>query len=276
MAEVTVKELLEAGVHFGHQTTRWNPKMKPFIFTARGGIHIIDLQQTTGILNGVYKFVADKVALGAKVLFVGTKKQAQDIIKEQAERCGMFYVNHRWLGGMLTNFKTVKQSIDKLNSFYQKKTAGELDGFPKKEVLDMERKMEKLEHTLGGIKTISKVPDIVFIVDPHKEHIAKSEAKRLGVPVVALTDTNCDPDGIDMVVPGNDDAIRSITKVVSIIADACAEGLERREMVIRKEVEEEKKRGTTARAVETKVSGKAKAFVATPEREEKIRAEEIK
>ena len=268
MAELTVKELLEAGVHFGHQTARWNPKMKPYIFTARNGIHIIDLQQTTVILNNVYKYVADRVALGAKVFFVGTKKQAQDIIQEQAERCGMYYVNHRWLGGMMTNFKTIKQSIDRLNSWNQKKETGELDSFPKKEILTMQRKMDKLEYSLGGIKTMTKAPDIVFIVDPHKEHIARSEANRLDIPVVALADTNCDPDNIDMLIPGNDDAIRAITKVVSFIADACEEGLQRREVVIRREVEQEQKKEAVARAVETKIKDKAKAYVSTPERDE--------
>lgn len=267
MAQVTVKELLEAGVHFGHQTTRWNPKMSPYIFTARNGIHIIDLEQTAKYVNDACKFVADSVALGSKVLFVGTKKQAQDVIQEQAERVGMFYVNHRWLGGMLTNFKTIKQSIDRLNNFYQKREAGELDRLPKKEVLTMSRKMEKMEYSLGGIKTMTKSPDIIFIVDPHKEHIAKSEAKRLGMTVIALTDTNCSPDDIDFLIPGNDDAIRSITRIISIIADACAEGLERREMVIRKEVEEKEKRTVKARAIEKKPLAKAKAYVAKGDKE---------
>lgn len=268
MAQVTVKELLEAGVHFGHQTARWDPKMNPYIFTARNGIHIIDLQKTAGYVNEAYKYVADRVALGAKVLFVGTKKQAQDIIKEQAEKVGMFYVDHRWLGGMLTNFKTIKQSIDRLNEWYRKREAGELEGFQKKEILTMERKMEKLEYSLGGIKTMTKAPDVIFIVDPHKEAIAKKEANRLGIPVIALTDTNCSPEGIDFIIPGNDDAIRSIAKVVSVISDACAEGLERREMVIKREVEEQTKQEARARVVEKKPAAKARAYVAKADKEE--------
>ena len=267
MSEVSVKGLLEAGVHFGHQTTRWNPKMRPYIFTTRNGIHIIDLQQTAGYLNKVYKFVSESVSLGAKVLFVGTKKQAQDIVQENAERAQMYYVNHRWLGGMLTNFKTIKQSIDRLNDWNQKRESGELDNMLKKEVLRGQKKMDKLEYSLGGIKTMTKAPDIIFIVDPHKEHIAKSEAKRLGVPVVALIDTNCDPDDIDYLIPGNDDAIRSIGKVVSIIADACIEGLERREIVIRKEVQEKQKLKPEAKAkvIDTKGVGKSKAYVSKPD-----------
>jgi len=274
---VSVKELLEAGVHFGHQTTRWNPKMKPYIFTARNGVHIIDLQQTTDFINEIYKYIADSVALGAKVLFVGTKKQAQDIIQEQAEKAGMFYVNHRWLGGMLTNFKTIKQSIDRLNDWTRKLETGELESHTKKEILNIRRKVEKLEYSLGGIKTMTKVPDLVFIVDPHKEHIARNEANRLGIPVIALTDTNCDPDGIDYIIPGNDDAIRSVGKVVELIANACVEGLERREVVIRKEVEEKEnaKPAAKAKVVDTKDSGKTRAYVSKPEElKEEAKAEE--
>lgn len=268
MAQVSVKELLEAGVHFGHQTARWNPKMKPYIFTARNGIHIIDLQKTADQANKAYKFVADSVALGAKVLFVGTKKQSQEVIKEQAERAKMFYVNHRWLGGMLTNFKTIKQSIDRLNGWYQKRDSGELEKLPKREVLTIQRKVEKLEYSLLGIKDMLKAPDIVFIVDPHKENIAKLEANRLGIPVIALTDTNCDPTGIDHIIPGNDDAIRAITRVVSMIADACAEGLERREIVIRREAEEREKSRPEAKAkvVDTKGTAKVKAYVTKPDK----------
>lgn len=265
MAQVTVKDLLESGVHFGHQTTRWNPKMRPYIFTARNGIHIINLQQTTELLNVIYKVVADSVALGGKVLFVGTKKQAQDIIQENAERVGMYYVNHRWLGGMLTNFKTIKQSIDKLNEWNRKKESGELEKMLKKEVLKEQRVMDKLEYSVGGIKDMTKVPEIVFLVDPHKEHIAKKEANRLGIPVLALTDTNCDPDDIDYIIPGNDDAIRAISKVVSVIADACAEGLERREVVIRHEVEEKAKAKARpegkSKVVSTKDAPKPRAYV---------------
>lgn len=268
MAQVSVKELLEAGVHFGHQTARWNPKMRPYIFTARNGIHIIDLQQTADYVNVAYKYVADSVALGSKVLFVGTKKQAQELIREQAERAGMYYVNHRWLGGMLTNFKTIKNSIDRLNEWYRKRESGELDVLPKREILTLERKMGKLEYSLGGIKTMTKIPEIIFIIDPHKEYIAKNEANRLGITVIALTDTNCSPDGIDFIIPGNDDATRSITKVVSVVADACEEGLERREVVIRKEVAEKEKREAKARAVEKKPAAKARAYVAKRDEDE--------
>lgn len=275
MAQVSVKDLLEAGVHFGHQTTRWNPKMKPFIFTARNGIHIIDLQQTAELANNAYKFVADSVALGSRVLFVGTKKQAQDVVREQAERVGMFYVNHRWLGGMLTNFKTIKQSIDRLNTLSQKRDSGELEKLTKKERLQIDRKIEKLEYNLGGIRNLTKAPDIVFLVDPHNENIAKAEANRLGIPVIALTDTNCDPDGIDFLIPGNDDAIRAITRVVSLIADACDEGLERRELVIRKEAAEEAKMKKEAKAkvVDTKGTHKVRAYVGKQDEKEEVVAD---
>lgn len=229
MSTVTMKELLEAGVHFGHQTRRWNPKMKPYIFGARNGIYIIDLQKTVQLFKVAYEFVVNRVADGGKLLFVGTKKQAQDAIYEEATRCGMFYVNHRWLGGMLTNFQTIKRSIDKLKAFERMKEDGSLKRFPKKEVLAMEKKAAKLARSLGGIKEMTTLPDALYIVDPHKENIAVKEARKLGIPVVAIVDTNCDPTEIDYVIPGNDDAIRAIRLITSRIADACLEGLKLRE-----------------------------------------------
>lgn len=229
MSSVTMKELLEAGVHFGHQTRRWNPKMKPYIFGARNGIYIIDLQKTVQLFKVAYEFVVNRVADGGKLLFVGTKKQAQDAIFEEASRCGMYYVNHRWLGGMLTNFQTIKRSIDKLKAFEQMKEDGSLKRFPKKEVLAMEKKAAKLEKSLGGIKDMTSLPDALYVVDPHKENIAVKEARKLGIPVVAIVDSNCDPTEIDYVIPGNDDAIRAIRLITSRIADACLEGLKLRE-----------------------------------------------
>jgi small subunit ribosomal protein S2 len=229
MSTVTMKELLEAGVHFGHQTRRWNPKMKPFIFGARNGIYIIDLQKTVQLFKVAHDFVANRIADGGKMLFVGTKKQAQDAIHEEAERCNMFFVNHRWLGGMLTNFQTIKKSIDKLKNFEKMKEDGSLKRFPKKEILNMEKKAAKLEKSLGGIKDMNGLPDVVFIVDPHKENIAVQEARKMNIPVVAIVDSNCDPTEIDYVVPGNDDAIRAIRLITSRIAQACSQGLKVRE-----------------------------------------------
>lgn len=219
-----MKQLLEAGVHFGHQTRRWNPKMKPYIFGARNGIYIIDLQRTVKLFRTAYKFVVDVTAAGENVLFVGTKRQAQDTIREQAERCGMFYVNHRWLGGMLTNFKTIKLRIDRLKELDAMFEDGSVNRFPKKEVLRLAREREKLERNLGGIKNMTRLPGAVYVVDPQKEKIAVAEANRLGIPVVAIIDTNCDPDVIDYPIPGNDDAIRAIKLITTRIADACVEG----------------------------------------------------
>jgi len=227
MSTVTMKELLEAGVHFGHQTRRWNPKMKPYIFGARNGIYIIDLQKTVQMFKIAYEFIASKVAEGGKVLFVGTKKQAQDAIFEEASRAGMFFVNHRWLGGMLTNYQTIKRSIDRLKNFEAMKEDGSLRRFPKKEILDMEKKAVKLEKSLGGIKNMGRLPDVVYVVDPHKEDIAVHEARKLGIPIVAIVDSNCDPTQIDYVIPGNDDAIRAIRLITSRVANACVEGQER-------------------------------------------------
>ncbi|HIJ68964.1 MAG TPA: 30S ribosomal protein S2 [Deltaproteobacteria bacterium] len=227
MAVVGMKQLLEAGVHFGHQTRRWNPKMKPFIFGARNGIYIIDLQRTVRLFNTAYQFVADAVAAGESVLFVGTKQQARDTIQEEADRCGMFFVNQRWLGGMLTNFKTIKQRIDRLKELDSMVEDGSINRFPKKEILGLQREREKLEKNLGGIKKMNRLPGALFVVDTQRENIAVLEANRLGMPVVAIVDTNCDPDVIDYPIPGNDDAIRAIRLVTSKIADACIEGREK-------------------------------------------------
>ncbi len=221
---ITMKALLEAGVHFGHQTKRWNPKMKPYIFGARNGIYIIDLQKTVGLARQALRFVSDASAKGGSVLFVGTKKQAQDAVREEASRSGMFFVTNRWLGGTLTNFKTVKQGIDRLKTIEKMKADGTYERLPKKEVASLEREREKLEKNLGGIKEMSRLPSAVFVIDTKKEHIAVHEANRLGIPVVAVVDTNCDPEGIDYVIPGNDDAIRSIRLFTGKIAEACIEG----------------------------------------------------
>ena len=224
MSYVTMKELLEAGVHFGHQTRRWNPKMAPYIFGARNGIHIIDLQKTVQFFKTAYNYVVERVADGGLVLFVGTKKQAQDAIAEEAKRCGMFYVNHRWLGGMLTNFSTISRSIARLKEFEAMKEDGSLRRFPKKEVLTMEKKAAKLERSLGGIKNMGRLPDIVYVVDPRKEDIAVMEARKVHVPLVSIVDSNCDPTEVDYPIPGNDDAIRAIRLLTSRVADAVLEG----------------------------------------------------
>jgi small subunit ribosomal protein S2 len=224
---ITMKQLLEAGVHFGHQTKRWNPKMKPYIFGARNGIYIIDLQKTVVMARSAFRFVADITSRGGHVLFVGTKKQAQDVIREEAARAGQFFVTSRWLGGTLTNFKTIKQGIDRLKTLEKMAEDGTFERLPKKEVASLEREREKLEKNLGGVKEMTKLPRCVFVVDPKKEHIAIHEATRLGIPVIGVVDTNCDPDGIDFVIPGNDDAIRSIKLFTSKVADACLEGAAR-------------------------------------------------
>ena len=227
MAYVTMKELLEAGVHFGHQTKRWNPKMKPYIFGARNGIYIIDLQKTVRMFKNVYDFVVDTVAGGKPVLFVGTKKQARESIYEEANRCEMFYVHNRWLGGMLTNYQTIKQSIDRLNYLNNIINDGSIELFPKKERLKLEKERVKLDNNLGGIRTMAGLPGAIFVVDPRKEAIAVREGKRLNIPIIAIVDTNCDPDEIDYIIPGNDDAIRAIRLISSRIAEACIEGKER-------------------------------------------------
>jgi len=229
--EITMRELLEAGVHFGHQTRRWNPKMAPYIFTKRNGIHIIDLAKTIPLFKTAWEFVRDEVANGASILFVGTKKQAQEIIKEQAERCGAFYINERWPGGLLTNFYTVRKSIEKLKKLERMEAEGAFEILPKKEVVKLKKKKEKLEKILGGIKEMEKIPDILYVVDTVREELAVKEAKKLGIPVVAIADTNCDPDVIDYPIPGNDDAIKAINLITTKIADAVIEGKSLRESV---------------------------------------------
>ncbi len=238
MAELlNMKALLEAGVHFGHQTRRWNPKMKPYIFGSRNGIHIIDLQKTVNLYTEIHDFVVRTVAEGYSVLFVGTKKQAHDAVVEESERCGMFYVVQRWLGGTLTNFQTIRKSIARLKELEKMKEDGSINRYTKKEALEMEREMIKLEKNLGGIKNMDKLPGAVFIVDPKREHIAVKEVKKLGIPVIAIVDTNCDPDDIDYLIPGNDDAIRSIRLICSKIADACTTGHNLAEERLRAEAE---------------------------------------
>lgn len=223
MAVVSMKQLLEAGVHFGHQTRRWNPKMARYIFTERNGIYIIDLQKTVKKLEEAYNFVNEVVANGEDILFVGTKKQAAESVKEEAERCGMHYVNARWLGGMMTNFKTIRTRIDRLAQLRKMEEDGTFALLPKKEVIKLNLEIEKLEKFLGGIKEMKKLPGALFVVDPRKEKIAVAEAKKLGIPVVAIVDTNCDPDEIDYVIPGNDDAIRAVKLISSIMANAVIE-----------------------------------------------------
>ena len=226
MSVISMKQLLEAGVHFGHQTRKWNPKMAKYIFTARNDIHIINLEETSELIDKAYAFVRDVVASGKSVLFVGTKKQAQEAVKEEAERCGMYYVNNRWLGGCLTNFKTIRNRIERLNKLNQMEKVGEFNLLPKKEVAILKHEREKLEANLGGIKDMREMPGVIFVVDSNKEHICVKEAKALGIPVVGLIDTNCDPSGIDYVIPGNDDAIRSVKLIAGAIADAVIEARE--------------------------------------------------
>jgi len=232
MSSISMKELLEAGVHFGHQTKRWNPKMKPYIFGARNGIYIIDLQKTVRYFKSAYNFVKESAEQGNTVLFVGTKKQAQDSVAEEATRCGQYYVNQRWLGGMLTNFSTVKQSIERLKKLDAMFEDGTIEAYTKKEALKMDKEREKLEKVLGGIKNMNKLPGMMFVIDPKNEEIAVQEAKKLGIPVVAIVDTNCDPDMIDHVIPGNDDAIRAIRLLTAKIADAVQEGADARNVVL--------------------------------------------
>ena len=224
MAVVSMKQLLEAGVHFGHQTRRWNPKMARYIFTERNGIYIIDLQKTVKKLDEAYNFVRDVAAEGGDILFVGTKKQAQESIRDEATRCGMHYVNARWLGGMLTNFRTIRKRIDRLEQLRTMSEDGTFDLLPKKEVVKLQLEIEKLEKFLGGVKNMQGLPKALFIVDPHKERIAVAEAKKLNIPIIAIVDTNCDPDEIDYVIPGNDDAIRAVKLIAGVMADAIIEG----------------------------------------------------
>ena len=223
MSVISMKQLLEAGVHFGHQTRRWNPKMAPYIFTERNGIHIIDLQKSVGKVDEAYKAVFEIAAQGGTILFVGTKKQAQDAVKTEAERCGMYFVNERWLGGMLTNFKTIRSRIERLKAIETMSEDGTFDVLPKKEVIQLKKEWEKLEKNLGGIKNMTRIPDAIFVVDPKKEKICVQEAHTLGIPLIGIADTNCDPEELDYVIPGNDDAIRAVKLILSTMADAVIE-----------------------------------------------------
>ncbi|MBO4485111.1 MAG: 30S ribosomal protein S2 [Lachnospiraceae bacterium] len=238
MSVISMKQLLEAGVHFGHQTRRWNPKMAPYIYTERNGIYIIDLQKSVGKVDEAYNAVKNIVKEGGKILFVGTKKQAQDSVKVEAERCGMYYVNERWLGGMLTNFKTIQSRIARLKAIEVMSTDGTFDVLPKKEVIGLKKEWEKLEKNLGGIKEMKRIPDAIFVVDPKKERICVQEAHILGIPLIGIADTNCDPDELDYVIPGNDDAIRAVKLIVSKMADAVIEANEGEQMVDNAEAEE--------------------------------------
>lgn len=239
MSVISMKQLLEAGVHFGHQTRRWNPKMAPYIFAERNGIYIIDLQKTVKKVDEAYFAVSDIIADGGEVLFVGTKKQAQDSIKEEAERCGMYYVNQRWLGGMLTNFTTIKTRVARLKELEKMQEDGTFDVLPKKEVAKLVHEMDKLQKNLGGIKEMTRIPDVMFIVDPRKERIAIQEAHTLGIPIVAIVDTNCDPEEVDYVIPGNDDAIRAVKLIAGKIADAVIEAKQGEQGEATEETEQE-------------------------------------
>ena len=236
MSVISMKQLLEAGVHFGHQTRRWNPKMAPYIFTERNGIHIIDLQKSVVKVDEAYKAVSEIAAQGGTILFVGTKKQAQDAVKVEAERCGMYYVNERWLGGMLTNFKTIQSRIARLKEIEAMEADGTFDVLPKKEVIELKKELAKLQKNIGGIKEMKRLPDAIFIVDPKKERICVQEAHTLGIPLIGICDTNCDPEELDYVIPGNDDAIRAVKLIVSKMADAVVEAKQSEENVTEEEM----------------------------------------
>ena len=238
MSVISMKQLLEAGVHFGHQTRRWNPKMAPYIFTERNGIHIIDLQKSVGKVDEAYRAVFEIAAQGGTILFVGTKKQAQDAVKTEAERCGMYFVNERWLGGMLTNFKTIQSRVARLKAIETMSEDGTFDVLPKKEVIQIKKEWAKLEANLGGIKNMDRVPDCIFVVDPKKEKICVQEAHRLGITLIGIGDTNCDPEELDYIIPGNDDAIRAVKLIVSKMADAVIEARQGEEFVAEEMVEE--------------------------------------
>lgn len=275
MAVVSMKKLLEAGVHFGHQTRRWNPKMAKYIFTERNGIYIIDLQKTSTQIDEAYAMVRDIVADGGDVLFVGTKKQAQDTIEQEAKRSGQYYVSNRWLGGMLTNFDTIRKSIDKLKRYEQMEEDGTFDLLPKKEVLQYQKEMDRLEKNLGGIKDMEKLPDVLFVVDPGEESIAVHEARILGIPVVAIVDTNCDPDEVDLAIPGNDDAIRAVKLMTTIIADAVVEANQGSEFDPSEEdfIQDEDEEETSVENEETKEEEKEESSLSNEELENA--AEEI-
>ena len=246
MSVISMKQLLEAGVHFGHQTRRWNPKMAPYIYTERNGIYIIDLQKSVGMVDTAYKAVSDIAAEGGTILFVGTKKQAQDAIKAEAERCNMFYVNERWLGGMLTNFKTIQSRVKRLKEIETMQEDGTFEVLPKKEVIALKKEMEKLQKNLGGIKEMKKLPDAIFVVDPKKERICVQEAHTLGIPLIGICDTNCDPEELDYVIPGNDDAIRAVKLIVSKMADAVIEANQGAEAEVETEFTGEEETAETA------------------------------
>lgn len=260
MSYVSMKEMLAAGLHFGHQTHRWNPKMKPFIFGARNKIYIIDLDKTLPLFNKACEFVAREIANGGSILFVGTKRQAQEIIKEEAERCSMYYVNHRWLGGMLTNYQTIKKGVERLKAIESMIDDGSISNYKKKEALRMEKEMAKLSQNLVGIKNLRTLPTLIYVVDPKREKIAVDEAKRLGIPVIAIADTNCDPDNLDYPIPGNDDAIRSIKLITSRLADAVLEGVEKRREVEQAAADKQKaEEAASAKAAEKAEASKGLA-----------------
>ncbi len=275
MAQLSMKMLLESGVHFGHQTNRWNPKMKTYIFGARNGIYIVDLQQTVQLFDIAYNFVVDTVASGKEILFVGTKRQAQESIKAESERAGMPHVNQRWLGGMLTNFVTLKKSIDRLNSLDTMFEDESINAFPKKEILKLQKERGKLQKVLGGIRDMKGLPGGVFIIDPKKEIIAVKEANKLGIPIVAIVDTNCDPDNIDYIIPGNDDAIRAIKLFSSKIADAVLEGKRRFEEIIQAESDKEETEVTVEAEAEAEETGAEEEELDVPESVETKEAETI-
>ena len=264
MIKIEIKELLEAGFHFGHQRERWNPKMKPFLYGDRGGVHIIDLAKAANLFQTALNFIAESVGEGQDVLFVATKRQAQDLVKTEAERCGMYYVNNRWMGGTLTNFRTVKASIDRLKKLIKGKADGSFEDLKKAEKLRIDREIQRLEKSLSGIKEMNRVAQLVVLIDPNKEHLALKEALRLGIPVIALTDTNCDPDDIEYVVPGNDDATRSIKLFFSKVADAVLAGMSLRETKARRSAVEAEEKP----AVRETGGRKADAYVAKPEASE--------
>jgi small subunit ribosomal protein S2 len=239
MAAISMKQLLEAGVHFGHQTRRWNPKMKPYIFAERNGIYIIDLQKTVKLVDKAYNVVKEIAENGGTILFVGTKKQAQESVTSEAKRCGMYYVNNRWLGGTLTNFNTIKKRINRLHELYNMEENGQFDLLPKKEVIKLKLQREKLEKNLGGIKEMKKIPDALFVVDTRKEHLAIQEARKLNIPIIAIVDTNCDPDEADYIIPGNDDAIRAVKLIAAAMANAVIEGRQGESFDVEEKPEEE-------------------------------------
>ena len=270
MANITMKELLEAGVHFGHQTKRWNPKMKEYIFGERNGIYIIDLQKTLKMFKDASKFVQEQAAKGKTVLFVGTKRQAQDAIAEEANRCGMFYINNRWLGGLLTNWITVQKSVKRLKELDEMATDGRYDLLPKKEVIKLERERKHLQANLAGIKNLNRLPDLLFVIDSNKEAIAVKEARKLGIPVVAVVDTNCDPSEVDQVIPGNDDALRAIRLFASKIADSVIEGVNAATDKQSAEIE-----GGVAASAEVASTGEAAASEEAPVEAEALKMEDV-